>query len=188
MNYINRRAEKLAQRFILGQVIEHEQVIEEVKSEIYNIEDNADKITFLRVILEQNAREHQNHLQICTTKNDCPTSYDHESIEYFLTQELNRLGIRTNNDQFSIEERDEAESKLDKILSDLQTLKNGQEIIYDDLKSELDSLKELFFLGKKTWVQLLLGKTGEMVISGIITETISKSIVSTIKDASKLLS
>ena len=39
--------------------------------------------------------------------------------------------------------------KLDKILSDLQTLKNGQQIIYEDLKEEIESLKELYILGKK---------------------------------------
>lgn len=189
MNYIKKRADKFVERYIVGQVSDHQNVIDVARSEIYNIDDNLDKVTFLRVVLEVNAKEYRDHLLVCTNKTDCQTNFYHESISYFLTQELNRLGIRTNNDQFTIEEKSEAESKLDKILNDLQTLKDGHQIIYDDLKTEIDELKELFILGKKTWFQLLLGKTREMVVSGIISETVSKQIVSGLeKEVTKLIS
>lgn len=181
MNYINKRAEKFVQRFIYDQVHNHTEVIDEAKSEIYNIDSDTDKVTFLRVILEHNAQEYQKHLLVCKMGDNCQHNYDYESIAYFLTQELNLLGIRTNNDQFTIEERDDIKNKLDKLLSEIQTLKDGQQIIYDDLKAEIDSLKELFILGKKTWYQLLIGKTTEMVTSGVVSETISKEIVSTLK-------
>lgn len=189
MNYIKKRADKFVEQYIARQISEHQDVIDAAKSEIYNIDDDLDKVNFLRVVLEANAKEFQSHLLVCTNKTSCPTNFDHESISYFLTQELNRLGIRTNNDQFTIEEKGEAESKLDQILKDLQTLKDGHQIIYDDLKAEIDALKELFILGKKTWFQLLLGKTSEMVISGIISETVSKQIVSSLeKEVTKLIS
>ena len=189
MNYIKKRANNFIECYIAGQISDHQDVIDAAKSEIYNINNDLDKITFLRVVLEANAKEYQNHLLDCTNKTNCQTNFDYESIAYYLTQELNDLGIRTNNDQFTIEEKVDAETKLDQILNDLQTLKNGHQIIYDDLKAEIDSLKELFILGKRTWFQLLLGKTREMVISGIISETVSKQIVAQLeKEVLKLIS
>lgn len=181
MNYIKKRADKFVQLYVERQISEHKTVIDAAKTEIYDIDDDLDKATFLRIVLEANAEAFEKHLKVCTNEIDCPTNFNHESVTYFLTQELNRLGIKTDNDQFTIEEKIDAENKLDQILKDLQTLKDGHQIIYDDLKSEIDSLKELFMLGKKTWFQLLLGKTTEMVIGGVISETVSKEIVSAVK-------
>lgn len=184
MHYINKRAERFVQNYVSGQISDPEEVVNEAKTELYNIDSELDKITFLRVVLEDNAKELKDHHLHCNNGVNCQTDYDRESVSYFLTQELNKLGIITNNDQFTIEEKEVVESRLDKVLSDLQSLKDGQQIIYE----ELNSLKELFILGKKTWVQLLLGKTREMVISGVISETVSKEIVSVIgKEFNKLL-
>lgn len=181
MSYIKKRADKFVQLYIDRQISKHNKVIDAAQTEIYDIDDDLDKATFLRIVLEANAEAYQKHLKVCTNEIDCPTNYNHESVTYFLTQELNRLGIRTDNDQFTPEEKIDAENKLDQILKDLQTLKDGHQIIYDDLKAEMDSLKELFMLGKKTWFQLLLGKATEMTVSGVISETVSKEIVDTVK-------
>ena len=188
MNHINKRADRFVQNYISGQISDQEEVISEAKTELYNIDSDLDKTTFLRIILEENAREHKEHLLHCNSGVNCQTDYDREGVSYFLTQELNRLGIKTNNDQFSIQEKEIVESRLDKVLADLQTIKDGQQIIYEDLKAEIDSLKELFILGKKTWLQLLLGKAKDMAISGVISETVSKEIVSIVgKEFNKLL-
>ena len=187
MNYINKRASNFIRRYISQRVSEHETVIDAAISEIHNIDADLDRANFLRIILEENAKEYQKHLIICEDKANCETNYDHESISYFLAQELNRLGIRTNNDQFAIQERDDIVSKLDTILLDIQTLKYGQQIIYDDFNDEVDSLKELFILGKKTWFQLFVGKMTEMVISGVISETISKEIIALLNNELKKL-
>ncbi|CAN5413826.1 hypothetical protein BH10BAC2_BH10BAC2_48630 [soil metagenome] len=40
----------------------------------------------------------------------------YDSINYYLTQELNRVGLRTDENLFTKKEKDEYESKLDKIL------------------------------------------------------------------------
>jgi hypothetical protein len=189
MNYVNKRADKFVERYISRQISDHQDVIDAAKSEIYNIESDLDKVTFLRIVLESNAKTYQEHLLVCTDKTGCQSNYDHESIAYFLTQELNGLGIRTDNDQFTVEEKRDSESKLDQIINDLQTLKDGHQIIYDDLRAEIEELKELFILGKRKWFQLLSGKTADMVTSGIISETASKQIVTEFeKGFQKLLS
>lgn len=80
-------------------------------------------------------------------------------------------------DHFAIEEKIIAAEKVDEILERLKRLELGQEVLYTDVKEDLDELKTLFHLGKKHWKQLLIGKVGEMVLSGIISETVSKQIL-----------
>lgn len=176
MEYIKKRAENFVRRYI--QLLdEHDTLISEAKIEMDGIRSDLDKITFLRIILERNEAEYQNHLLKCTNKAGCPTNFDHESIAYYLSNELADLGIRIDEDQFTPNERDTAEDKLNKIIEEIQTLKTGQRLIYDDLMAELNELKEFYVLGKKKWYQLFLGKTSEMVIGGMISETVSKELI-----------
>jgi hypothetical protein len=39
-------------------------------------------------------------------------------------------------------------------------------------------LKNLYFIGKKNWCQNLAGKSLEMVASGVVSETVSKKLIS----------
>lgn len=82
---------------------------------------------------------------------------------------------------FTINEIISMNQRLDEVLKDLQTLKTGQEIIWTDFLKEIDELKELYSLPKKNWKQLFIGKVVEMVTSGVISETVSKSIVEAIQ-------
>ncbi len=58
---------------------------------------------------------------------------------------------------------------------------------YDDLMEEIEQLKNYYFLSKKTWMQLLVGKVTEMVAGGIISETISKELINGVNEAYPLL-
>lgn len=180
MNYIQKRAEKFVLNNVKSEKPDYKEVISKAKLELLNIDSSIDKLTFLKIILETNARKLEEHLPTCSDKSSCQIDYSRESITYYLTQELNRLGIRTNNDQFTFEEKKIIESKLSELLTDIKGLKDGQQIIYDDLLEEIESLKELFILGKRNWFQLLVGKASEMVAGGIISETVSKEIIKAI--------
>ncbi|MES2458893.1 MAG: hypothetical protein V4594_25305 [Bacteroidota bacterium] len=187
MDYIKKRAEKFVSHYIEHQVDEHEKVISEAQSELYNINSPLDKITFLRVILEANDKEYQKHLLVCTNTNECQINYEHESIHYYLAKELEDLGIHLNQDQFTKEEKVVADNKLDKILEELEKVKLGQQLTYDDILAELEELREFYILGKKKWYQLFLGKTAEMVIGGVISETVSKELISAMGEISQKL-
>ncbi|KRT15969.1 hypothetical protein ASU31_10700 [Pedobacter ginsenosidimutans] len=178
MDFIKKRAENFAKQYIDNQVDEHETVVDEAQMELSKIRNPLDKITFLRVILELNERQYQNHLLVCRNKNNCPENDSHEAIHYYLTGELEDLGIHLNEDQFTKEEQLTAESKLDQVLKELETVKFGHQVIYDDLMKEIQELKDFYILGKKKWYQLFLGKTTEMVLGGVISETVSKELVS----------
>jgi hypothetical protein len=70
-------------------------------------------------------------------------------------------------------EQIELSNRLDAMLSDLETLKNGHEIIWTDMKEQMDELKTLFHLGKKSWYQLARAKFAEMFAGGIVSSLFS---------------
>lgn len=177
MDIITKLANKFVQRRLHGRITKYAEIIEAARVQLYDIDEELDKIKFLRIILEGNNEIYDEHKPNCTSPDTCPINFAHESIAYFLAQELARLGVKLNEDTFTLEEKESADSKLDKILKDLEELKVGHQIIYDDLQNELSELKELYFLGKKKWHQLFTGKCVEMVSGGIISETVSKQII-----------
>ena len=182
MNIIEKIAKSFIETNIETGVSKYEKIIEEAKKQIIDIDSTIDKVTFLHLVLEANNLHHISHKLGCKeVEENCPAELWYGSINYFLTQELNRLGVRFEEDAFSTEEKNNTEYKLNKILSEIEELKLGNQIIYDDLLNEINELRALYFLGKKNWRQLLLGKCFEMTVSGIISETISKNIVETVK-------
>jgi hypothetical protein len=70
---------------------------------------------------------------------------------------------------------------LQKLIEDINQLKIGQRIIYDDFSEEFEELKSFYYLNKKNWAQLLAGKITTMVAGGIVNETVSKDIVDLIE-------
>jgi hypothetical protein len=91
-------------------------------------------------------------------------------------------------EEFTFDEMTAMSQKLDKVLQELQVLKAGQEVIWTDVVNELNELKAHFSLGKRNWKQLFLGKMMDMVVSGVISETLSKRIAEVVNPTlSKLL-
>lgn len=183
MDVIAKFANRFVQRHINGRIRNYDEVIEAAKEQLYTIDNRLDKIKFLNIILEGNNIVYDQHKPNCTAPDTCHINLAHESITYFLAQELARLGVQLNEDTFTIEEEGSVEAKLDTIIKDLGELKLGHQIIYDDLKKELEELKGLYFLGKKKWHQLFAGKCLDMVAGGVISETVSKKIITALEPA-----
>jgi len=152
--------------------------VKRAASEIYS---KLDKIKFFNIHLELTNEKYQEHLKVCTNKENCDTNKEYEAIIYFLGQEMEKLDVKINEDTFSVEEKNTEDNRLDKILKDLEELKFGHQIIYDDLLKEINELKEFYFLGKKKWYQLFAGKFVDMAISGVVSETVSKQIIESLK-------
>jgi len=185
MDIILENAKQLTKRY---DVREYKELIDAVKDKLYDIDNQFDKIKFVKYVLEDNIAKYEKHKPVCKKPDTCQINFGHETISYYLTQELGRLGVQLNEDTFTEEEKEMAESKLDQILKDLKEVKAGQQVIYEDLLKEVEELKELYFLGKKKWYQLLIGKSVDMAASGVVSETISKGIIAQIKTLPTLLS
>lgn len=182
MDIIKKMAEDFVKYNISGGTSEYKELINDVKNKLYEIDDQSDKIKYLNIVLDGNQTEYNKHKLVCKNEEHCPTNFSHESISYFLGNELKKLGIVINDDTFTPRDKLEADSKLDKILEEIQTLKDGQQIIYDQIAKDIEELKELYYLGKKKWYRQFIGTAIEMTTSGIVSETASKSIIEVVKN------
>lgn len=182
MDLIKRMAEDFVANRISDGSPEHEEVIASVKNTLYDIRDINDKIKYLNIVLDENYKIYDIHKTNCSNPEKCLTNFSHESIAYFLGNELKNLGVDINGDTFTLEDKKEADSKLEKILEELQTLKDGQQIIYEQLTKDVEELKELYYLGKKKWYRQFIGTALEMTASGIVSETASKNIIDLVKN------
>lgn len=181
MNIIEKKARKLVDlRLSDGRISDEKLFLKAVQDDLFNVDSESDKASYLTIILEANDRALYEHSKRCNIKS-CRTEEKHETINYFLQQELKRLGIQITEDAFNRDEKESIVDYLDKVLSELKDLKDGHEIIYNDLKEEMDELKKLFILGKKNWRQIALGKFGEMIVGGVISEATAKPILETLK-------
>ena len=159
----------------------HLEVLEVIRDRITDIDNKGDKIKFLQICLNKANSYYSGHLPLCENPETCERNYHYLAIIYFLQQELQRLGIILNEDTFTIEESQIANQKIDELQLQLSKLELGQEIVFDNI----EELKELYYLGKRKWYQLLLGKLNEMTLSGIISETISKGMIEIFRNGIK---
>ena len=83
-----------------------------------------------------------------------------KEIRYFLYNKLNQLGVTTATGAFTSAEVAELNKKIDSVISTLETLKTGQQVIFehiDDVIEDYDSLKSDYIIGKKRWYQRAAG-------------------------------
>ena len=103
-----------------------------------------------------------------------------EGVEYVEEQGLSESSYAPS-DTFSEAERDEVIRKLNEFAERLTKIEVGQQITYDDLMEELETLKKLLgVLGKKDWSQVLKGKLVDAGF-GTLADQVVDLIISTFK-------
>jgi hypothetical protein len=161
----------------------HEDFIQKVRTQMYEYRKDAHKLEFIDHIIILIKVDYDKHLTVCNysrEKGKCPTNKNYENTLFFVQNERDEILENLTTEDFKPQERAEINESLQKIIADLEKIKLGQEITYDDLIEELKDLKEFYYLNKKHWSQMLIGRLTEMVASGVISETISKDIVETV--------
>ena len=121
--------------------------------------------------------EYDNHMLVCKTKDNCSINEFYENTLFFLQEELEELEEKLTPEDFTKIQRKTINDTLQFIVEDLNKIKLGQELTYNDLLEEFEELKDLYYLRKKNWMQLFQGKVTGMVAGGVISETVSKEIV-----------
>jgi hypothetical protein len=151
--------------------------ISDVRTELWEYNKVIYKIEFLEKIILEAKIKYDEHLKICTQPEDCSKNIFYENVMFFLQEELEELEQDLTPVDFNQNEKKSTNEVLKKILDDLNEIKVGQEVSYNDLSDGFDELKDLYFLNKKNWMQLFNGKVSEMVAAGVVSETVSKDIV-----------
>ena len=161
----------------------YQEFISEVRTQLYEYRKDAHKLEFLDYLLTLIKQGFDKHLVVCIYKNEkdvCDVNKNYENTLFFIQNERDEVIESLPTTEFNLQERIEINESLQKILEDLNKIKIGQEFTYDDIVQELNELKEFYFLNKKHWSQMLIGRLTEMVASGVISETLSKDIVETV--------
>lgn len=182
MDVISQKAKDFCNHNIVD-LITLDSVIEKSITELDSFFELADKLHFLNSVHDIHFKDlqgHEVHCNICRKK---PDQCEYKATRYFLHRIVTEIKkIQSQSESFDESELKKVQEKLDKILRDLELIKDGQEITYDDFSQEFSELKSCTHLGKKKWRQMLLGKMVEMTMSGIISQTVSKNILNEFKD------
>jgi hypothetical protein len=177
MNLITKQAEKFT-LYNLDTNKSYQEFIQLVNHELLQYSQFSHKVQFIETVMCEVRKEYEEHIPDCSSKDDCDQNFYFESINFFLN-ELRTIQNKNLTDQ-EFKEVDIIRYKtgIDEILNKLNEIQLGQQFTYDDFSDQFEELKSYFFLNKKSWNQMLAGKLLEMVAGGIITETVSKQIVS----------
>lgn len=163
----------------------YEDFIDALRLRLYDYKKTVHKLEIVDQIMLFLKKDYDEHLKICRypdQRDKCGKNKNYENTLFFVQNERDELIESLEPTEFTIKEKSDINLSLEKIISDLDKIQTGQEITYDDLYKELTELKEFYYLNKKHWSQLLIGKLSEMVAGGVISETLSKEIVKTVAD------
>ncbi len=134
------------------------------------------KLKFLSDVIISIEKKKIEHESECNLPN-CSKHKSFEKAVFIIQQEIDKLvddiniyedysrfNLSLKGEQFSNEEIENINDKLDKIIL-------GQEITYDDLQKEIEELKELIYvLNKKNFKELLTGKLINMTVDGFLSK------------------
>ena len=180
--FIEQLGQKIVKDYIEHEITDAKNIVKIVLEEAEQVLSLRDKIDLFSIVLEGNEKALQLHLSECSTPN-CDIKMNHDRVSYFIQQEFMNLGVNSNEDHFTSDEKENFNNFIDTFIEQINLSNQLMTEQFEILSNEIEELKNLYFLGKKNWKQLLLGKTGEMVSSGIVSETVSKPLFELAKDS-----
>jgi len=158
--------------------------ISDIDSKLHTIRTNEERVQFITYLISHINDIVAKHNAKCNNAN-CPVDDYSQDVLYHLYGELNDYGIITDKEPFSTEETYSNNNVLNKIIQQLEELKAGQEIIYDELDikiidsaiEEAESLKGLQVLGRSKWLKLVSGFLVEYSGTKVLDEVFKTSII-----------
>ena len=192
MNIIENQAKEFVEDlFLTDYILDLETLKQRLEAKLNVFKRSKDKLDFLKILITETRNNILEHERACPKPN-CGYEEDKNLGIFLMEQEIDFINetytfIQKSEDQFTVEEETSLHSKLNEILDYLNKQGLGQEIIFE----EIESLKNHFNLGKKTWLQLALGKifsvTGDKMIEESVSKEIIKQITDMFKDSTKLI-
>ena len=153
-----------------------ENLKDRLDAKLHLFRKDKDQLDFLKVLFNEIMRDIETHESDCKTIG-CKYRENKANGFFLIQQEVdginNRLVFEPNNeDRFSTDDEISLHNKLNSIIDQL----DRQDAAQDALFEEMESLKNHFGLGKRTWFQLVKGKLVEVAIEKGVEEAIVKQI------------
>lgn len=118
------------------------------------------------------ALENQGFIKFVASKQGASAEITSDGVEYVESYLLDNINY-SPSDLFTEGEKKFVLEKLEEFTQRLDRLELGQQVIYDDLKEDMEVLKALVnTLGKKDWSQLLKGKLVDAGLGKIVSNAL----------------
>lgn len=159
-----------------------ENLKDRLDSKLYLFRKDKDRLDFLKVLVSEIKIDLDSHEADCKRKG-CQYREEREPGIFLVQQEIDEINERfefepKREDVFSVEDEISLHNKLNSIIEQLNRQDAGQEVLFE----EIESLKNHFSLGKKTWFQLLKGKLVDAALEKGIEISIVQQIYNALAD------
>lgn len=159
-----------------------ENLKDRLDSKLILFRKDKDQLDFLKVLVNEINKDVEKHESGCTTKG-CHYREEREPGIFLIQQEIDEINERfefkpKKEDAFSTDEEISLHNKLNSIIEQLNRQDAGQEVLFE----EIESLKNHFNLGKKSWFQLLKVKLVDVAVEKGIEITFVKQLYDALAD------
>lgn len=169
--------------FVITKCSDHKQFIEHCGKAMLNYKKNIHCIVFLERLQELVKASRERHLQYCTAiDNECRFNKFYKVILFYLKNELDYQEKDLPFIYFRKNERRLLDQDIEELVNNACTLKNDNRHNYVKLRLELNEMKSYYFLDKKNWKQLFLGKVLVLENDHVITHEQSTTLIEKIEE------
>lgn len=162
-----------------------EEFMDKLRSKLYNYHKDSDKVIFLQFVSNDIKKKFDDHVEECPKLKsglECGAERNFEDVLFFLQNDIDQYESYVDKDEYPLTLRNDIKGHLETILVEINTLKAGQEVLFNELEEQFKDLEDNNHLRKSTWQQLFFGKLTEMVAGGVLSESVSKKIVELAKE------
>jgi hypothetical protein len=150
--------------FISGKPNTIENLKDRLDSKLCLFRKDKDQLDFLKVLFNEIMRDIETHESDCKTIG-CKYRENKANGFFLIQQEVDGINNRfvfepNHEDRFSTDDEISLHNKLNSIIYQLDRQDAAQHALFE----EMESLKNHFGLGKRTWFQLLKGKLVDVAI------------------------
>lgn len=135
------------------------------------------QIKFIHIVAQYVLEQAEEHFRTCTQPKRCEEASNWRDLLFFINEMQAEFSIGLTNDEvFAEEERQNISEQVELFIKKYKS----DETIY--LINEIKEMENLWFLGKKNWNYLLLGKALSLKNDGWIDEGCFNEILNLKKD------
>jgi len=181
INLIKRHADDYFNRVIFD-VTDCEKFISYVKRNATRYDRTLDKRVFIERIAFQLKIKYDRHLLFCKLHETCACRFVKffEAVLFYLQYELRKLENVLSRSESKSLEKQGLNSTLKVIVDRINSTEIGNKLDYQGFMREMEELKSYYYLNKKIWTQLLVGKLTDMLGQKIVNKSICKEILSAV--------
>ena len=156
---------------------DHGYFIKKTKEVVLNYNKNTQKVFFLENLLSVVNNKFERHLVFCSTK-DCRFVNYFRTIIFYIKSEIDYYESTISSSHLTKSERYSINVEINLMIKAIADLKEKNASKYAYFLTEIKEIKNYFYLDKKIWKQLLIGKIYDMEHNNIINMTHRKILLS----------